>query len=105
MTRALSQADYEVDVLVIGVGIHDQVFCNTLRNKLDSGLRVLSVGDGGYVSMNTHNADTRVFANSSTRQSCEAAMSDEFLVNQPGTGNINFFPGGRLQLSTVSNSK
>ena len=92
--------NYEVDVLVIGVGIHDQVFCNTLRNQLDSNLRVLSIGDGPYVSMNTHNADTRVFANSSTRESREAPVSGEFLVNQPGTGNINFFPGGRLQLSS-----
>ena len=76
----------DIDVLVIGAGIHDQIFTNIMKD-LDSKLNILSVGDGLYVSMNTHNADTRVFANSSTRASQEPVMNvdSQVKINQPGT--------------------
>ena len=90
----------EVDVLVIGSGAHEQIFQNTLKFKQRSELRVLTVNDDPYVSSNFHNADTRVVANSSTRASLRNVE-----INQPGRGNINNFPNGRLQLSVVSSSK
>ena len=88
----------DIDVLVIGAGIHDQIFTNIMKD-LDSKLNILSVGDGLYVSMNTHNADTRVFANSSTRASQEPVMNvnSQFKINQPGTYLSKIFP--LIQLS------
>ena len=88
----------DIDVLVIGAGIHDQIFTNIMKD-LDSKLNILSVGDGLYVSMNTHNADTRVFANSSTRASQEPVMNvnSQFKINQPGTYFSEIFP--LIQLS------
>ena len=88
----------DIDVLVIGAGIHDQIFTNIMKD-LDSKLNILSVGDGLYVSMNTHNADTRVFANSSTRASQEPVMNvnSQFKINQPGTYFSKIFP--LIQLS------
>ena len=56
------------DVVVLGAGIHEQIFQNTLRSE-GSKLRVLTIERGAVVSETTIFAGDRVNSNSSVRSS------------------------------------
>ncbi len=85
----------DFDVVVLGSGIHEQIFQNVLRTEGDP-LRVLTLERGPVVSETTTFAGDRVNSNSSVRK----AGKDIDAV--PGIGNINNFPGGPLQLDDVT---
>lgn len=84
------------DVVVIGAGIHEQIFQNTLLAE-GSTLKVLTIERGQVVSETTTDAGKRVNSNSSIRS--DARVNDLSAV--PGLGNINNFPCGLLQLPSV----
>ena len=84
------------DVVIIGAGIHEQIFQNTLLAE-GSALKTLTIERGQVVSETTTDAGNRVNSNSSVRS--DEDMKDISAV--PGVGNINNFPGGLLQLPSV----
>ena len=86
----------DFDVVVLGSGIHEQIFQNVLRTEGDP-LRVLTLERGPVVSETTTFAGDRVNSNSSVRSSTGNDMD-----TIPGFGNINNFPGGPLQLDAVT---
>ena len=96
MTSDESDVVREFDVIVVGAGIHEQIFQNTLRTEGDP-LRVITLERGLVVSETTIFAGERVNSNSSVRSSVGGDMEAI-----PGSGNINNFPGGVLQLDDVS---
>ena len=101
LERRLSADDREskvlFDIIVLGAGIHEQIFQNTLRAEpKGSRLRVLTIERGSVISETTTFAGERVNSNSSVRSSVGGSMSAI-----PGVGNINNFPCGVLQLDDV----
>ena len=90
-----------LDVLVIGAGVHEQIFQNTLRSE-GSPLDVLTIERSGTISETFFAAGARVNSNSSVRK--EGINEMGLQAPLPGVGNINFFPLGLTQLSNSISS-
>ncbi|MEZ0230788.1 MAG: hypothetical protein ACAI25_19365, partial [Planctomycetota bacterium] len=86
------------DVLVVGAGIHDQVLNNVLARD-SSNLRVLTVEKMDVVASNFALAGSGGRVNSTTRPTVEG------VAPKPGTGNLNEFPAGTLQVPDASTTK
>ncbi|MEZ0230789.1 MAG: hypothetical protein ACAI25_19370 [Planctomycetota bacterium] len=86
------------DSIVVGAGIHDQVLNNTLA-KDSADLRVLTIERSNVVASNFANAGDGGRVNSTTRP------TNEDVTPKPGTGNLNEFPGGALQVPDASTTK
>ena len=93
-TNIVNANEMFFDVIVIGAGVHEQIFQNTLRSE-NSKLRVLTIERGEIPCETFSAASDRVNSNSSVR------MADQDVQAIPSVGNINTFLG-LLQLDDVT---
>jgi hypothetical protein len=90
----IDEASQVYDYVVVGTGVHDQIFNNIVSAKNPT-LKGLSVGDGDAVSENFALADQFFRINSSNRATKAGVLP------KPGEGNLNEFPGGIVQVPDI----